>query len=663
MRLRASTLPWLALLALLVAAEGSAQEAQPSALPGVDRSRQWRLERIGESHWKLTGDVEIEREGTLIFADEVEIFTDRDLLTARGNVTLTTENQRISADSLEFNTKTRLGTFHHASGSVLLQQAHEQPAEKSEFGTQEPEVFFYGETLEKLGERKYRITRGGFTTCVQPRPRWQLTSGTIILNIDHYALLVHSMMRVKGVPVLYLPVVYYPINKEDRASGFLLPVYGSSRYKGHTLSNAFFWAIGRSRDATFTHDWFSKTGHGFGAEYRYVRSRSSSGEARVYLLREKPTSYVDSTGSTVGVAGSRSFDARGSLAQDLPWKLRARARVDYFSDIAVQQAYNTNVYDASRRQRSYSGSVSGTWGAYSVTASADRSEFFFNTTDSTVSGSMPRLTVSRGEKPFKGLPVYFGVTGEYASLLRETHHGNTGTDTGLRRLDVSPAVRVPFRKWAFFTVNTSIGWRYPVGGEPGPADGAPGAGGGGPIVRRSADPDRGPRVQPDLEHAGQRLRREVQAYDRAVGERAAGHGLRRVAADRPARLGRPRGGRHDADYLRREQPPVRETEDRARRGEVAGDPERHRQADVLHEGGGLHGGLELLDQLRQRGGPEDVGRLAGRAPLPVRGPERDIPRRVQPLQERVHDPGRVRHLRRRRDDAAVGRLEQAPVHP
>lgn len=460
MRLRASTLPWLALLALLVATEGSAQEAQPGALPGLDRSRQWRLERIGESHWKLTGDVEIEREGTLIFADEVEIFTDRDLLTARGNVTLTTENQRISADTLEFNTKTKLGTFHHASGSVLLQQAHEQPAEKSEFGTQEPEVFFYGETLEKLGERKYRITKGGFTTCVQPRPRWQLTSGTIILNIDHYALLVHSMMRVKGVPVLYLPVVYYPINKEDRASGFLLPVYGSSRYKGHTLSNAFFWAIGRSRDATFTHDWFSKTGHGLGAEYRYVRSRSSSGEARVYLLREKPTSYVDSAGSLVGVAGSRSFDARGNLAQDLPWKLRARARVDYFSDIAVQQAYNTNVYDASRRQRSYSGSVSGTWGAYSVTASADRSEFFFNTTDSTVSGSMPRLTVSRGEKPFKGLPVYVGVTGEYAGLLRETHRGTTETDTGLRRFDVSPAVRIPFRKWAFFTVNTSIGWRY-----------------------------------------------------------------------------------------------------------------------------------------------------------------------------------------------------------
>jgi len=46
---------------------------------------QWQIERIGESHWKLTGDVEIEieKDVTRLFADEVEIFTDRDLMLAR----------------------------------------------------------------------------------------------------------------------------------------------------------------------------------------------------------------------------------------------------------------------------------------------------------------------------------------------------------------------------------------------------------------------------------------------------------------------------------------------------------------------------------------------------------------------------------------------------
>ena len=36
-----------------------------------------------------------------------------------------------------------------------------------------------------------------------------------------------------------------------------------------SIHNAFFWAIDRSQDATIMSDWFSKTGTGTGAEYRY----------------------------------------------------------------------------------------------------------------------------------------------------------------------------------------------------------------------------------------------------------------------------------------------------------------------------------------------------------------------------------------------------------
>jgi LPS-assembly protein len=460
MRRCASIVPWLAALALLAAGEGFAQPPPTRTLPGIDTVRAWYINRLGDDHWKLTGDVEIEKDDTTLYADEAEVFTDRDLIVAKGNVTLTTPTQRISADSLEFNTKTKLGTFHHASGSARIQKDEDVPTEKSAFGTQEPEVLFYGETLEKIGERKYRITRGGFTTCVQPKPRWEITSGTAVLNIDHYAMLRNSLMRVKGVPLLYLPVMYYPINKEDRASGFLLPMYGSSSLRGHTLSNAFFWAISRSQDATFTHDWFSKTGQGFGTEYRYIRSRSSSGDARIYLLREKPTSYLDSTGALVPVPGRRSVEARGGLTEELPWKLRGRARMDYFSDISVQQTYNTNIYDASRSQRSFNASVAGNWGPYGVSGTFDRSQYFFNSTDSTVSGALPRISVNRGEQPIRKLPVYFGVAGEYSGMVRKTVSGTTSYDSGVQRIDAMPTVRLPFRKFPFFTINSSLGWRY-----------------------------------------------------------------------------------------------------------------------------------------------------------------------------------------------------------
>ena len=50
--------------------------------------------------------------------------------------------------------------------------------------------------------------------------------------------------------MFYTPILYYPTKEDDRATGFLMPTYGSSSLRGQSLHNAFFWAIDRSQDAT-----------------------------------------------------------------------------------------------------------------------------------------------------------------------------------------------------------------------------------------------------------------------------------------------------------------------------------------------------------------------------------------------------------------------------
>ncbi len=151
----------------------------------------------------------------------------------------------MSGDRAEFYLDDRTATFYNASGSVTL---GEELIERSMFGTQEPGMLFFGEVIEKLGPRSYRLTRGGFTRCVQPTPRGQMTASTLTLDLDSHALLRNSVLEVKGVPVLYLPFMYYPIPEEDRATGFLMPTYGASTFRGQSLSNAFFWAVNRSQD-------------------------------------------------------------------------------------------------------------------------------------------------------------------------------------------------------------------------------------------------------------------------------------------------------------------------------------------------------------------------------------------------------------------------------
>ena len=126
-------------------------------------------------------------------------------------------------------------------------------------------MYFWGELIEKRGPRNYVVTHGDFTTCVQPTPRWELGQRQVHINLDDYVIARNTVLRVKGVPMLFLPVMYYPMHKDGRSTGFLMPNFGTSMLRGTALSNAFFWAISRSQDATFFHDWFTRTGTGIGS--------------------------------------------------------------------------------------------------------------------------------------------------------------------------------------------------------------------------------------------------------------------------------------------------------------------------------------------------------------------------------------------------------------
>jgi LPS-assembly protein len=413
-------------------------------------SKQFRIERLGPNHVRLIGAVDLECEQWRLFAETVDYYDDKNLLVAVDNVVFSSEGSRISADRVEFDTKTRTGTFYNASGTATLGER----VNRSMFGTQEPDAYFYGQTIEKIGPQKYRITRGGFTTCVQPTPRWEVVSDSVTLHLDHYALLRHSVLKVKGVPMFYMPVFYYPIQEDDRSTGFLIPTYGASTYRGQSWSNAFFWAISRSQDATFMHDWYTQTGQGMGAEYRYISGPGSEGNARTYWLNEHE--YTLPNGSLL--PGKRSYQIQGGATQVLPAGLRARANVDYFSDVTVQQLYHQNIYDASNRRRTFGGNVTGAFGPYTLNGTFQRNETFYGSTGSSVHGATPRINFSRGERPIAGLPVYFTINTEYATLLQRGRQGERTTDSGLTRYHVSPLVRVPFTHWPFLTVNSSVGW-------------------------------------------------------------------------------------------------------------------------------------------------------------------------------------------------------------
>ena len=491
----ASRPPWqlprrLIVLAAIVLLPDTAAAQLLSSLP-FDH-RQFNLQMISANHLRLTGEVELEGDTFDFYADQVDIYLDDpeeepgeaanetpsadsapdsdaaadeeaevpDLrLVASGNVVFSAPEVRLSADRVEYWTADQTAVFDEAYGWIDLGDE----VDRSMFGTQEPDLLFYGQRIERVGPRAYKITKGAFTSCLQPTPRWQLVATSFTLNLDSYALLLHAILKVKGVPVFYLPGMIYPIQEDGRATGFLMPTFGASNYQGSSLSNAFFWAIDRSQDATFYYDWFNQHGgDGRGAEYRYTRGGGSQGDFRMYRLNE-PEAEIASRGGTRTRPERRSYELRGNARHGLPGDWTARAQVDYFTDITVRQTYHTNVFDAANSRRTASGNLSGPLGEFELSGTYDLNETFFGGTDSALNGAGPRIGFGRGKTELFGTPLYFSFDAEYARLLRQSRRVRDEmaleVDSGLSRFDLYPVLQIPFNRWPFLKIDSTAAWR------------------------------------------------------------------------------------------------------------------------------------------------------------------------------------------------------------
>ena len=289
------------------------------------------------------------------------------------------------------------------------------------FGTLEPDVYFYGAQIEKIASDKYRIKKGGFTTCVQPTARWEIVSGTATLqarSLRGSSATPSSRSRTFRSSICRCSTTRF--RRTIAPPGFLLPMYGSSLATGSSISNAFFWAINRSQDATFFHDWMFSRGNGLGAEYRYLLAPQAQGDLRYYWLDEKEAVI---NGLVRNPRQSKSL--RGGLTQNLPLGLSARARVDYITDVTVRQTYDHDFYNASNSTRQFSGGVSGAWRNLSTNASYNQTETFY-LQDSTVTGQTPGLTAALSGVRLGPLPLFASVNAEAGRnvfIRRSGDHG------------------------------------------------------------------------------------------------------------------------------------------------------------------------------------------------------------------------------------------------
>lgn len=143
-----------------------------------------------------------------------------------------------------------------------------------------------------------RLKDGTYTTCEPNSNAWTLKGNNITLNpATGFGTATNATLRVKDIPVLYTPYIYFPID-DRRQSGFLPPSFSTSTDTGFMLVTPYYFNLAPNYDATLYPRYMSKRGMLMEGEFRYLTKSSEGQIGGAYLNddddeRKEQTDYKD----------------------------------------------------------------------------------------------------------------------------------------------------------------------------------------------------------------------------------------------------------------------------------------------------------------------------------------------------------------------------------
>ncbi len=227
------------------------------------------LEYLKSQHlYHLRGNVLIKRGDATLRADSVDYYEDTGLAKASGNVRFEDKDSIMEGEHLTLNIDTKKGTITNAH--ILFKKDNYHVS---------------AEEIQRTGEKDFLLKNTTFTTCDAPLPEWCFTSKEAEIHVGDSLRARDVRFRIKGVPTLYSPVIWAPINNE-RKTGFLFPEVGFRSDKGLQWRQPFYIVLSENMDTTLYLDAYTRRGVGEGIEYRYIGRDLGEGQWWLYHLRD-----------------------------------------------------------------------------------------------------------------------------------------------------------------------------------------------------------------------------------------------------------------------------------------------------------------------------------------------------------------------------------------
>jgi LPS-assembly protein len=462
----------LILWAVLVQWGHLAAAASPPAWFRNDPSQPWHITADTVSQDRATGmfsasgDVVITHQAIRLSAERVQFNQTTMEMSAEGRVILTAGDDILTGERVFINLKTETGYLIDAT---LFSQA--------------TQFRIAGKRIEKRDKDSYRLDEGSVTTCDGERPAWRITCRSLDVTVEGYGIARSAGFRIREVPVLWVPFLAFPV-KIERQTGLLVPQFGASERKGWEFTQPLFWAINDHSDATIYWNHMQQRGEKLGGEYRYAAGTDTFGAVMIDGFNDRQID--DGTPEATRQWGYPDDDVDRPNASrywfrmkhDLDFGERRVLKLD--ADIVSDQDYlkafengysgynDTNGYFSSTFGRGLDdkddpnrlnlASFSKTWVRYIVTADArwtdDAAARAQDATNTNIQ-ELPNLNAASARQPLFNTPLVASGFGQYVHFYREA--GQTG-----QRLDIYPRVYWPLKFRQYLSVEPSAGFRETI---------------------------------------------------------------------------------------------------------------------------------------------------------------------------------------------------------
>jgi LPS-assembly protein len=411
-------------------------------------------EQESNGEWRyLKSGAKVRTSEMVITADEIDYNSDTQWTYARGHVRLEhyATGEILNADHGEFNLKTEEGKFYAVDGT--------SPAKiltsPGVLTTTNP--FYFKAMWADRIKNRYILHHGFVTDCVMPKPWWTFNAPVFDIIPGDRAIGKHTILRIKRLPVLYLPYFVRPLGRNPRKSGFLTPNFGHSSTRGWLYGGGYYWAINRSYDLDYVLQYFTLRGPAHTLDFRGKPNSVSDFNFNYYQVQDKG---LPQPGSTLLKEGGEQFELTGRTEI---LGFTAKLDYNYLSSILFREVFSNSftlsisseVVSVGFLQRHFKHD------AYTVNIAFSRDQLFLNTTlpgvkaDDVIIQKLPMLdVVGRDQQIAKGpLPLWFSFGASGGLISRQEPTLQTGWVTS--RVDVEPRVSTAF-DFKGFSLNPSV---------------------------------------------------------------------------------------------------------------------------------------------------------------------------------------------------------------